>query len=300
MTTFFKGLSLDPLPYVRTQTISLIFTLLRDKSEQEQNLLRLLVNKLVCFFFCIVIVLLHLAYAILMQGDTEKSICSRASYHLLQLLQTHPAMKAVVVREVISLVLKPPAATATLSDGLPKGTGKHVRFSDDKGSSKKSELKIASAKKINGNLHARYYSMITLNQVVLTPGDRDVARQLLDVYFEMFKEVLGEGKAEEGVEKSDTDDKQNDVKVDKAGRVIDGGRKKAKKAGAEVKGAAGFTEVEDVNAKLISATLTGVNRALPFAKVDATDAKSVIASSLFGGETESFFTVSGSTSTRSS
>ena len=39
--------SLDPLVYVRMQTLSLIFTLLRDKSEQEQNLLRLLVNKLV-------------------------------------------------------------------------------------------------------------------------------------------------------------------------------------------------------------------------------------------------------------
>jgi len=41
----------DPLPYVRTQTISLVLTLLRDKPEQEQNLLRLLVNKLVCTKF---------------------------------------------------------------------------------------------------------------------------------------------------------------------------------------------------------------------------------------------------------
>ncbi|KAG9113369.1 hypothetical protein FRC07_007786, partial [Ceratobasidium sp. 392] len=41
-----ETLSLDPLPYIRTQTISLIFTLLKEKSEQEQNLLRLLVNKL--------------------------------------------------------------------------------------------------------------------------------------------------------------------------------------------------------------------------------------------------------------
>jgi ribosome biogenesis protein MAK21 len=181
-------------------------------------------------------------------------------------------MKTVVVREIISLVLKPPAATSALSDGLAKGTGKHVRFADDKGSTKKP----ASAKKINGNLHARYYSMITLNQVVLTPSDRDVARQLLDVYFEMFKEVLGEGRGDEADEKCDKHDK--DVKVDKAGRVMDGGRKgkrKGKKAGTEVKGAAGFTEVEDVNAKLISATLTGVNRALPFAKIDAADAKLV-------------------------
>ena len=43
----FQTLSLDPLLYVRTQTITLIFTLLRDNPEQEQNLLRLLVNKLV-------------------------------------------------------------------------------------------------------------------------------------------------------------------------------------------------------------------------------------------------------------
>lgn len=42
-----EALSLDPLPYVRTQAMSLISTLLCDKPEQEQNLLRLLVNKLV-------------------------------------------------------------------------------------------------------------------------------------------------------------------------------------------------------------------------------------------------------------
>ncbi|QRV84166.1 O-FucT domain protein [Ceratobasidium sp. AG-Ba] len=41
-----ETLSLDTLPYIRTQTMSLIFTLLKEKPEQEQNLLRLLVNKL--------------------------------------------------------------------------------------------------------------------------------------------------------------------------------------------------------------------------------------------------------------
>lgn len=38
---------MDPLAYVRTQALSLTYTLLRDKPEQEHNLLRLLVNKLV-------------------------------------------------------------------------------------------------------------------------------------------------------------------------------------------------------------------------------------------------------------
>lgn len=38
---------MDPLAYVRTQALSLTYTLLREKPEQEHNLLRLLVNKLV-------------------------------------------------------------------------------------------------------------------------------------------------------------------------------------------------------------------------------------------------------------
>ena len=35
-----------------------------------------------------------------------------------------------------------------------------------------------------------------------------------------------------------------------------------------MRGAAGFAEVEDATSRLLSAVLTGVNRALPFAKVD--------------------------------
>ena len=42
-----QGLSMDALPFARNHMISYIFELLRDKPEQEQLLLRLLVNKLV-------------------------------------------------------------------------------------------------------------------------------------------------------------------------------------------------------------------------------------------------------------
>jgi hypothetical protein len=42
-----QSFSLDPLAYVRTQTITFLFTLLKERPEQEHNLLRLLVNKLV-------------------------------------------------------------------------------------------------------------------------------------------------------------------------------------------------------------------------------------------------------------
>ncbi|KAJ7722294.1 CBF/Mak21 family-domain-containing protein [Mycena maculata] len=243
-----ETLSLDPLPYVRTQALTLIFTLLRDKPEQEQNLLRLLVNKL---------------------GDTEKSICSRASHHLLQLLQSHPSMKAVIVREIIALVLRPPAPAPAPAPTV----NKHIRFTDDPKPKPRPE---PEEKKTTGNVHARYYATITFNQIVLSPGDRDVALQLIDVYFELFKELLGEGHVPDA--EGDDGDAEGtgtgaEVKTDKGGRVRDAGKGKGKGKGkiTEVKGAAGFAEVEDAHSKLISAILTGVNRALPFAKIEAGD-----------------------------
>jgi len=45
-----ENLAADPLPYVRMQALSLISNLLRNKPEQEHNLLKLLVNKLVSAF----------------------------------------------------------------------------------------------------------------------------------------------------------------------------------------------------------------------------------------------------------
>ncbi|KAG1727639.1 ribosome biogenesis protein [Suillus occidentalis] len=214
-------LSMDPLAYVRTQALSLTYTLLRDKPEQEHNLLRLLVNKL---------------------GDSEKSICSRASYHLLQLLQAHPSMKGVVVREMTSLILRPNIATPATAPT----TNTHIRFTDETTTSAskpkpKSKPKPDGATKRTTNDHARYYATITLNQIVFVPGDKDVAVQVIDVYFQMFKDLLGES------------------------------RSSGKKENAEVVGDGGFAEVEDASSKSISAILTGVNRALPYAKLGPSD-----------------------------
>ncbi|CAL1715427.1 unnamed protein product [Somion occarium] len=245
--------SLDPLPYVRTQALGFISTLLRDKPEQEQNLLRLLVNKL---------------------GDTEKSVCSRASYHLLQLVQTHPAMKGVIVREIRSLIFRPAASTSAQIQNAEKEkakTGTHVRFGDDepnqskdKGKGKDKASKTPTMERWNS--HAWYYASVTLNQIVLTPSehDRDVARLLIEVYFEMFREVLGTS----GDDK-DIDDLALTVpEDDQVGKHSHEGKTKSKGKGKEVRGAAGFAEVEDANSRLVSAILSGVNRALPFAKVD--------------------------------
>ncbi|KAG1792787.1 ribosome biogenesis protein [Suillus plorans] len=237
-------LSMDPLAYVRTQALSLTYMLLRDKPEQEHNLLRLLVNKL---------------------GDSEKSICSRASYHLLQLLQAHPSMKGVVVREMTSLILRPSIATPATAPS----TNTHIRFTDETtvSTSKpkpkpkpKPKTKPDGATKRTSNDHARYYATITLNQIVFVPGDKDVAVQVIDVYFQMFKDLLGESRSsgkKENIEEQD-------------GEII--GKKKKRKTTKEVVGDGGFVEVEDAFSKSISAILTGVNRALPYAKLGPSDA----------------------------
>lgn len=109
-------------------------------------------------------------------------------------------MKTVVIREMTSLIFSPVAAPTSASRG-----------------------------KNTANEHARYYAAITLNQICLQPGDTDVALQLIDVYFRMFEDLLGEGKVVENE--------------------------------------------EDAHGKLVSAILTGVNRALPFAKLDAAEAR---------------------------
>ncbi|KAF1825843.1 CBF-domain-containing protein [Dissoconium aciculare CBS 342.82] len=69
----------DEVSYARTRAITYVWELLKDKPEQEENLLRLLVNKL---------------------GDPDRKIASRASHLLLQLETEHPAMKLVVTNSV--------------------------------------------------------------------------------------------------------------------------------------------------------------------------------------------------------
>ncbi|KAL5529557.1 hypothetical protein ACEPAG_5542 [Sanghuangporus baumii] len=251
-----ETLSLDPLPYIRLQAMALIFTLLRDKPEQEQNLLRLLVNKL---------------------GDSERSVASRASYHLLQLLQTHPSMKAVVVREITSLVLKPTrgsTAAATSSTKTASGAT-HLKFTTGSASSApkaKGKLQDKNDKKDLQQEHSRYYAAITLNQIMLstTEADRDVARQLINLYFELFKEILGNpGWPVDGSEKGDgTESVVDHSRYAKEMRKKQGERKgKGKEQGDRE----GFAEVEDSNSRLVSAILTGVNRALPFTKLSLDD-----------------------------
>ncbi|KAJ5777313.1 hypothetical protein N7520_000559 [Penicillium odoratum] len=76
----------DEIEFSRTRAVSYVYELLKEKPEQEANLLRLLVNKL---------------------GDPGKKIASRASYLLLQLQQTHPMMKPLIIKSVEELLFRP-------------------------------------------------------------------------------------------------------------------------------------------------------------------------------------------------
>ncbi|KAF1951429.1 CBF-domain-containing protein [Byssothecium circinans] len=81
----------DEVEYSRNRAVTFVWELLKEKPEQEENLLRLLINKL---------------------GDKEKKVASRASYLLLQLQITHPLMKGVIINSIESDLLFRPNQAA--------------------------------------------------------------------------------------------------------------------------------------------------------------------------------------------
>ena len=180
----------DEIEFSRSRAVTYVYELLREKPEQEANLLRLLVNKL---------------------GDPAKKVASRASYLLLQLEQAHPMMKPTIVRAVEEVIFRP-----------------------------------------GQSQHAKYYGIITLNQTVLSGKEENVAVQLLDIYFSLFVTLL----------KPIKDNKpQGNRGHGKFGKK--GGRGRGKDD--HTKGQAQAEEMQD---KLISGVLTGVNRAYPFTTSD--------------------------------
>lgn len=74
----------DEIEFSRARSLTYVWELLKEKPEQEENLLRLLVNKL---------------------GDTVKKVASRASFLILQLQTAHPNMKETVIKAIESDVL---------------------------------------------------------------------------------------------------------------------------------------------------------------------------------------------------
>lgn len=204
-STFFEVLKImeswsnDEVTFARGKAVDYMCQLLKEKPEQEANLLRLLVNKL---------------------GDSDKKIASKTSFNILQLETTHPLMKPTIISAIESDLLFRPGQ----------------------------------------NLHAKYYATITLNQTVLSGKEEGVARKLLDIYFTLFVKLLEKPKpvklAATGV---------NSITINRKGEVQGGGGAGGKKAQKKLAGKEKATTVdEELREKMLSAVLTGVNRAIPF------------------------------------
>ena len=193
----------DEVVFARGKAVDYVYELLRDKPEQEANLLRLLVNKL---------------------GDSDKKIASKTSYNILQLETSHPLMKPTIISAIESDLLFRPGQS----------------------------------------LHAKYYAIITLNQTVLSGKEDDVAKKLLDIYFSLFIGLLTKLEPVKPVVPAVSVVTFN-RKGEKQGGGGAAGKKAQKKLDLQSKS---LTVDEELREKMLSAVLTGVNRAIPFTKTD--------------------------------
>ena len=193
----------DEIVFARGKAVEYIYELLRDKPEQEANLLRLLVNKL---------------------GDSDKKIASKTSYNIIQLETSHPLMKPTIISSIESDLLFRPGQS----------------------------------------MHAKYYAIITLNQTVLSTKEETVAKQLLNIYFGLFGLLLTK---QEPVKPNLAAPKA--ITFNKNGEQQGGGgapgKKAQKKQELESKN---LTVEEEHREKMLSAVLTGVNRAMPYASAN--------------------------------
>lgn len=193
----------DEIAFAKSKAVDCVYQLLKEKPEQEANLLRLLINKL---------------------GDTEKKIASKASYNLLQLEKVHPLMKPIIVSTIESDFLFRPGQT----------------------------------------LYAKYYAVITLNQTLLSVKEEGLARNLLDIYFSLFVKLLERPNAEEKPIVTGP----NKTVLNSKGEVQGGGGVPGRKAQRKKSKEKGISPDEELREKMLSAVLTGVNRAIPYATTD--------------------------------
>ncbi|XP_078314561.1 CCAAT/enhancer-binding protein zeta-like isoform X2 [Crassostrea virginica] len=158
-SAFVKALevmSKDNILATRQKAMGIFFELLVEKPEEEKVLLALLVNKV---------------------GDPEYKIAAQASHLLTKLVDKHPNMKLVVVKEVEQLLYR---------SNIPA--------------------------------KAQYYCICFINRLMLSHEEKDLAVKLIRLYFSFFKSFVNRG---------------------------------------------------EIDSRMMSALLTGVNRAYPYAKMEA-------------------------------
>ena len=118
--------------------------------------------------------------------------------------------------------------------------------------------------------NAKYYAIITLNQTILSSLEHDIANKLLDIYFGVFTALLRKENAAPPAAQNNASG-PNATGLRKHAKLGDERKssKLNKKARLRAKKQDEQSQLEEEShAKLVSAVLTGVNRAFPFSKVE--------------------------------
>lgn len=205
--TFFKFITLletytkDTISHMKSKALSVISLLLTKKSEQEENLLKALINKL---------------------GDTDRKVASKATFLLSSLLIPHPKMKGILIEYVGSFLL---------------------RNSDQE--------------------RACYYGITFMNQIIVTKAD-GIASQLITMYFAIFESLVRKLSIPTGDVTEQTPIDQTPI-VKKDRSAPKSSKQKFKKLMKQKTIAKKAPQLSQLNSKMMSAILTGINRSFPYA-----------------------------------
>ncbi|KAI5950495.1 MAK21 [Candida theae] len=193
----------DPIVHVRMSALNHVFDLLKSKPEQEVNLLKLGVNKL---------------------GDTDNKVSAKASYLILQLEQTHPAMKKIVTDAVIDVIFQSTTDDHSKYYGVTTLNQTIITRRED-------ELANALVK-----TYFALFEKVLIESNAFTKTTNGPEKDKL----------MGES------QRGRKNNRKNFKKGKKGGKSV----KQEEKSQQEI--------VEEKNSKMFSALLTGLNRAFPF------------------------------------
>ena len=167
----------------------------------------------------------HLTILVNKLGDPDRKVASKAGFFLGEVLAEHPMMKAVVVKEVEYFLFRP---------GL--------------------------------KVKARYAGVIFLTQIMLSrreaEGGSELAEKLIQVYVTLFDVCMQDADRELAVARRR--DRALNLKAKAKKKKPPGGKGKGK--GGDGKGAppGGPGGESQIDSRMLSALLTGINRAFPF------------------------------------
>lgn len=195
------------------------------------------------YFFSLIQILEVLSH------DTVSYVRSNTIDHIMDLLKSKPEQEANLLRLGVNKLGDPDKQVASrVSYLILKLEEVHPAMNKIIADAI-SELVFRST----SDYHARYYSVITLNQTILTHKQKDVANSLMRTYLSLFELLLSESNAGKHTNKEDEKPKKKPRHKHTKG-------KKARQQPIKTKEAVKEEEYE----KLVSAILTGMNRAFPF------------------------------------